>query len=169
MGSSQGAASPPPCGKCDKTLVDLFCKGSRSISFLDHANRKIMVKHSLPQVHPEASTGVFARHLLKNDGCSVFQTRPNPNRNESDGEHDSWRLIFVADGLNWWKKHHCQKDEGGSNQFNSWSKPQLSSKLYIGYHGIPCTHILCTFLFLSLGGEFLQGGLLWQRILCFYG
>jgi hypothetical protein len=24
---------------------------------------------------------------------------------------------------------------------------------------------LCTFLFLSLGGEFLQGGLLWQRIL----
>jgi hypothetical protein len=26
---------------------------------------------------------------------------------------------------------------------------------------------LCTFLFLSLGEEFLQGGLLWQRILCF--
>jgi hypothetical protein len=24
---------------------------------------------------------------------------------------------------------------------------------------------LCAFLFLSLGGEFLQGGLLWQRIL----
>jgi hypothetical protein len=66
-----------------------------------------MVKHSLPQVHPEASTGVFARHLLKNDGCSVFQTRPNPNRNESNGEH-SWRLVFVADGLNWWRKHQCR-------------------------------------------------------------
>ena len=64
--------------------------------------------HSLPQVHPEASTGVFARHLLKNDGCSVFQTRPNPNRNKSDGEHDSWRLVFVADGLNWWRKHQCR-------------------------------------------------------------
>ena len=59
----------------------------------------------------------------------------------------------------------AKRTRGGSNQFNSWSKPQLSSKLYIGYHGIPCTHILCTFLFLSLGEEFLQGGLLWQRIL----
>ena len=28
-------------------------------------------------------------------------------------------------------------------------------------------HILCAFLFLSLGREFPQGGLLWQRILCF--
>jgi hypothetical protein len=39
----------------------------KKVCFLDHANWKIMVKHSLPQVHPEASTGVFARHLLKND------------------------------------------------------------------------------------------------------
>jgi hypothetical protein len=30
---------------------------------------------------------------------------------------------------------------------------------------LPVAHILCTFLFLSLGGGFLQGGLLWQRIL----
>jgi hypothetical protein len=39
-----------------------------------------MVKHSLPQIHPKASTGVFARHLLKNDRSSVFQTLPKPNR-----------------------------------------------------------------------------------------
>ena len=80
----------------------------RSTSFLDRANQKL-VKHILPQIHPEASTGVFARHLLKNDRGSVFQTRPKPNRNEPDGEH-RWRLVFVADGLNWWRKHHRRKD-----------------------------------------------------------
>ncbi len=100
-----------------------------------------MVKHSLPQIHPEASTGVFARHLLKNDTGSVFQTRPKPNRNESDGE-PSWQLIFVADGLNWWRKHHCQKDGGGVEPMNNWSKPQPSSKLYIWYLAIPCTHLV---------------------------
>jgi hypothetical protein len=97
----------------------------RSTSFLDHANRK-MVKHSLPQIHPKASTGVFARHLLENDRSSVFQTRPKPNRNEPDGEH-CWRLFFVADGLNWWRKHHRQKDGGGDEPINNWSKPQPSS------------------------------------------
>ena len=81
-----------------------------STSFLDHANQK-MVEHSLPQIHPKASTGVFTRHLLENDRSSVFQTRPKPNRNEPDGEH-SWRLVFVADGLNWWRKHHRRKDGG---------------------------------------------------------
>jgi hypothetical protein len=64
-----------------------------------------MVEHSLPQIHLKASTGVFARHLLENDRSSVFQTRPKPNRNEPDGEH-CWRLVFIADGLNWWRKHH---------------------------------------------------------------
>jgi hypothetical protein len=34
----------------------------------------MMVKHSLPQIHPKASTGVFARHLRENDRSSVFQT-----------------------------------------------------------------------------------------------
>ena len=117
----------------------------RSTSFLDHANRK-MVKHSLPQIHPEASTGVFARHLLKNDRGSVFQTRPKPNRNGSDGEH-SWRLVFFADGLNWWRQHHRQKDGGGAEPINNWSKPQLSSELYISGISGYLAHILCTFLF----------------------
>ena len=49
----------------------------RSTSFLDHANWK-MVKHSLPQIHLEANSGVFARHLLKNDRGSVFQTHSYP-------------------------------------------------------------------------------------------
>ena len=96
-----------------------------STSFLDHANRK-MVEHSLPQIHPKASTGVFARHLLENDRSSVFQTRPKPNRNEPDGEH-CWRLVFVADGLNWWRKHHRRKDGGGDEPINNWSQPQPSS------------------------------------------
>ena len=67
-----------------------------STSFLDHANH-MMVEHSLPQIHPEASTGVFARHLLKNDRGSVFQTRPKPNRNKPDGEH-CWRLVSLLMG-----------------------------------------------------------------------
>jgi hypothetical protein len=57
-----------------------------STRFLDHASLK-MVKHSLPQIHPEASTGVFARHLLKNDRGSVFRPRPKPNRNKTNGEY----------------------------------------------------------------------------------
>jgi len=96
-----------------------------STSFRDHANRK-MVEHSLPQINPKASTGVFARHLLKNDRSSVFQTRPKCNRNEPDGEH-SWRLVFVADGLNWWRKHHRRKDGGGDKPINNCSQPQPSS------------------------------------------
>jgi hypothetical protein len=54
----------------------------------------------------------------KDEAGSVFQTRPKPNRNESDGEH-RWRLIFVADGLNWWRKHHHQKDRGEVEPINS--------------------------------------------------
>ena len=96
-----------------------------STSFLDHANWK-MVEHSLPQIHPKASTGVFTRHILENDRSSVLQARPKPNRNEPDGEH-CWRLVFVADGLNWWRKHHCQKDGGKDKPINNWSQPQPSS------------------------------------------
>jgi hypothetical protein len=59
-------------------------------------------------------------HLLKNDRGSVFQTHPKPNRNESNGEH-SWRLVFVADGLNWWRKHHHRKNGGGGEPINNWS------------------------------------------------
>jgi len=50
------------------------------------------------------------------------------------------------------------------------------NQLTIGPNPNPClnftsgilrylAHILCAFLILSLGGEFSQGGLLWQRIL----
>ena len=123
-----------------------------------------MVKHTLPQIHPKASTGVFARHLLENDRSSVFQTRPKPNRNEPGGEH-SWPLVFVADGLNWWRKHHRRKDGGGDKPINNWSQPQPCLNFISGISRY-LAHILCTFLFLSLGGEFPQGGLLWQRILC---
>ncbi len=115
-----------------------------STSFLDHANRK-MVKHSLPQIYPKASTGVFARHLLKNDRSSVFQTRPKPNRNEPDGEH-SWRLVFVADGLNWLRKHHRRKDGGGDEPINNWSQPQPHLNFISGISRY-LAHILCTFLF----------------------
>jgi hypothetical protein len=66
-----------------------------------------MVKHGIPQIHPETSTGVLAKHLLKNDRGSVVQTSPKPNRNESDGEH-RWQLLFNADVIYWWRKHHCQ-------------------------------------------------------------
>ena len=104
-----------------------------------------MVKHSLPQIHPKANTGVFARHLLKNDRSSVFQTRPKPNRNEPDGEH-SWRLVFVADGLNWWRKHHRQKDGGGDEPINNWSRPQPRLNFISGISRY-LAHILCTFLF----------------------
>jgi len=96
-----------------------------STSFLDQANRK-MVEHSLLQIHPKTSTGVFTRHLLENGRSSVFQTRPKPNRNEPDGEH-SWCLIFVADGLNWWRKHHHQKEGGGDEPIDNWPQPQPSS------------------------------------------
>jgi hypothetical protein len=41
-----------------------------------------------------------------------------PNRNKPNGEH-SWRLVFVADGLNWWRKHHHQKDGGGDEPINN--------------------------------------------------
>ena len=64
----------------DWDKIHLLHVSRRSTSFIDHANQK-MVKHILPQIHPKASTGVFARHLLKNDRSSVFQTRPKPNRN----------------------------------------------------------------------------------------
>jgi len=30
FGPSQGAAAPPPCGNCIKTLAYLFCKGNTS-------------------------------------------------------------------------------------------------------------------------------------------
>jgi len=135
-----------------------------STSFLDPVNRR-MVEPSFPQIHLKASTGVFARHLLKNDGSSVFQTRPKPNRNKPNGEH-SWRLVFVADGLNWWRKHHCRKDGGGDELINNWSQPNPRLNFISGISRY-LAHILCTFLFLSLGGEVPQGGLLWQRILCF--
>jgi hypothetical protein len=68
-----------------------------------------MIKHSLPQIHPETSTGVLARDLLKNDRGSDVQTRLKSNRNKPDGEH-SWRLVFVADGKNWWRKHQVAAD-----------------------------------------------------------
>ena len=137
---------------------------SWSSSLLDHANRK-MVEHSLPQIHPKASTGVFARHILENDRSSVLQARPKPNRNEPNGEH-CWRLVFVADGLNWWRKHHRQKDRGGDEPINNWSQPQPRLNFISGISQY-LAHILCTFLLMSLGGDFPQGGLLWQRILCF--
>jgi hypothetical protein len=121
----------------------------RSTSFLDHANRK-MVKHSLPQINSKASTGVFARHLLENDRSSFFQTRPKPNRNEPGGEH-SWQLVFVADGLNWWRKHHRRKDGGGDEPINNWSQPQPSSKLHIWYLVIPCTHLVHFSVFVTGG------------------
>ena len=119
-----------------------------STSFLDHANWK-MVEHSLPQIHPKASTGVFARHLLKNDRSSVFQTRPKPNRNEPNGEH-SWQLIFVADGLNWWRKHHRRKDGGRDKPINNWSQPQPRLNFMSGISRY-LAHILCTFLVFVTG------------------
>ena len=54
-----------------------------------------MSLEDLPQIHPEASTGVFARHLLKNDRGSVFQTCPKPNRNKSGGEHSGDSFSFL--------------------------------------------------------------------------
>ncbi len=135
-----------------------------SASFLYHVNRKL-VEHSFPQIHPKASTGVLARDLLKNDSGSDVQTRPKPNRNKPDGER-SWRLVFVADGMNWWRKHHHQKNGGGAKPINNWFQAQPLSRLFIGILRY-LAHIVCTFLFLSLRGEFLQGRLLWQRILCF--
>ncbi len=139
----------------------------RSVSFLYHVNQK-MVKHSFPQIHPETSTGVLARDLLKNvknDRGSEDQTCPKPNRNKPDGEQ-SWQLVFVADGINWWRKHHHQKDGGGVKLSDNWFQAQLSSKLFIGILQY-LVHILCTFLFCHWGENFSQGGLLWQRILCF--
>jgi hypothetical protein len=59
-----------------------------------------MVKHSVPQIHKETSTGVLAWYLLKKNPSTVVQTRPKPNRNKPDGEH-SWQLVFVADGISW--------------------------------------------------------------------
>jgi len=41
---------------------------------------------------------------------------------------------------------------------------ELASQLHIWYLAIPCTQLV-HFSVLSLGGEFPQGGLLWQRIL----
>jgi len=96
-----------------------------SSSILDHVNQK-MVEHSLPQIHTKASTRVFTRHLLENDRSSVFQARPKPNRIEPDGEH-CWQLVSVADGLNWWRKHHRRKDGGGDEPIKNWSQPQPSS------------------------------------------
>ena len=134
----------------------------QSANFLYHVNQK-MVKHSFSQIHLETSTRVRAKDLLKNDRGSDVQTHPKPNRNKPDGEH-SWRLVFVADGINWWRRHHCRKDRGGVEPNKNWFQAQPLSKLFIGILQY-LAHILSTFLFLSLGGEFLQGGLLWQRIL----
>ncbi len=136
----------------------------RSVSVLYHVNWK-MVKHSFPQIHREKSTGVLARDLLKDDKGSDIQTIPKPNRNEPDGEH-SWHLVFIADGINWWRKHHRQKDGGRVEPINNWScpNPRLNSLLGILRY---LAHILCTFLLCHWEENFPQGGLLWQRILCF--
>ena len=123
---------------------------SWSSSLLDHANRK-MVEHSLPQIHPKASTGVFARHILENDRSSVLQARPKPNRNEPDGEH-CWRLVFVADGLNWWRSIIAERTGAGTNQLTIGPNPNPCLNFISGISRY-LAHILCTFLFLSLGGE----------------
>ena len=112
----------------------------RSTSFLNHANRK-MVKHSLPQIYPEASTGVFASISSKMIEVQSFKHVQNPTET-NPMENIVGDLFFVADGLNWWRKHHHRKDGGGVEPINNWSKPQLSSKLYIWYLAIPCTHLV---------------------------
>ena len=53
----------------------------------------------------------------------------------------------------------------GPPPINNWSQPQPRLNFISGISRY-LAHILCTFLFLSLGGDFPQGGLLWQRILC---
>jgi hypothetical protein len=83
----------------------------------------------------------FCKASPKKCRGSVFQTRPKPSSNKPDGEH-SLQLVFVADGLNWWMKHHHQKDGGEVEPINNWSKPLISSKLYIWYRTIPCIHLV---------------------------
>ncbi len=58
--------------------------------------------------------------------------------------------FFVADGINWWRKHHRRKDEGGAEPINNWFRAQPSSRLFIGILRY-LTHILCTFLFFVTG------------------
>jgi hypothetical protein len=89
--------------------------------------------------------------LRERISCSIFlwPTKPNRNNPMENIVGDSFSLL----GINWWRKHHRRKDGGGFEPINNWSKPQLSSKLYIGILRY-LAHILCTFLFLSLGGEF---------------
>ena len=101
-------------------------------------------------------------HLLKNDRGSVFQTHPKPNRNESNGEH-SWRLVFVADGGG--GSIITERTGAGANQLTIGPNPNSCLNFISGISRY-LAHILCTFLFLSLGGKFPQGGLLWQKILC---
>ncbi len=62
-------------------------------------------------------------------------------------------LFLLLLWMNWWRKHHCQKDEGGVKPINNWFQSQPLSKLFIGYLTIPCTHLV-HFSVLSLGGEF---------------
>jgi hypothetical protein len=45
--------------------------------------------------------------------------------------------------------HHCQKDGGGVEPINNWSKPQHSSQLCIGDLQIPHTHLVNFSLFVS--------------------
>jgi hypothetical protein len=108
-----------------------------------------MVEYSLPQIHPKASSLVLARDLFKNDRGLDVQARPKPNRNKPDGEQ-SWQLVFVADGINWWRKHHRQKDRAGAEPINNWFQAQPLSRLFIGILRY-LTHILCAFLFFVTG------------------
>ncbi len=59
----------------------------------------------------------------------------------------------------------AKRTEAGSNQLTIGPNPNCLN--FISGVSQYLAHILCTFLFLSLGTESPQGGILWQRILCF--
>ncbi len=152
----------------------------------------LLVKHSIPQIHTEASAGVLALDLIKDDRDPILQACPKFNSNKPNGEY-CWRLVFAADGINWWREHHCQRTGAGLNQLKFWSKPNSSHILYhwggggggtvrcrpashnfISWGGQSsanfisfCVHIMCALCeFLPAGGDFARG-LLWQSFLCF--
>ena len=59
-----------------------------------------------------------AEEFLQGISSKMLSNMSKTQQKRPDGEH-SWQLIFVADGLNWWRKHHCQKDGGGDEPINN--------------------------------------------------